>query len=290
MKKLLLLLTLVSFTMNAQTILFEDDFESYTATDNVGEDTDIPGTYMSYDVDGDAYNWGLSNPANFTQTVGDLYSGNFIMSASYITEGAGGNGGQGAISPDNILVLPMLSIPSAATSIELSYLVGSATDPDYYSETYSVQVTATSDQATILAATPILDTTLAFQGVEVITLNLDAYVGQDVYISFRHYDTSDEWLIGLDNIKVQYTDTSSVEDLLAQGFSYYPNPVSDALNMKANTAINTVSILNLLGQEVLNVTPNQLQSSIDFSNLNSGVYLVKVQIGNTNGTFKIVKK
>lgn len=289
MKKLLLLLAFVSFTMNAQTILFEDDFEAYTVGDNVGEDTDIPANYLSYDVDGDTYNWGLSNPVNYTQPFADIYTGNFIASASYITIGAGGNGGQGAISPDNILVLPMMSIPTDAADVELVYWVGSGTDVGFFSETYSVQVTATSDQAAVLAATPIYDTTLAFQGGEFITLNLDAYIGQDVYVSFRHYNTTDEWLIGLDDIKVQYTAGASVEDLQALGFSYYPNPVVNNLNMKANTAIDNVSVFNLLGQEVLNVSPNKLQTGIEFSNLNAGVYLVKVQIGTTSGTFKVVK-
>jgi len=290
MKKLLLLLILVSFTMSAQTVLFEDDFESYIPTDNVGEDTDIPGTFLSYDVDGDGFNWGLATPTNFTQPMDGIYTGNFIMSASYITLGAGGNGGQGALSPDNILVLPMVSIPAGALNVEFLYFVGSGTDPDFFSESYSVQVTPTSDQAAILAATPILDTTLAFQGGEFKTLDLNAYAGQDVYISFRHYNTTDEWLLGLDDLKVQYTGVASVEDLQSIGFSYYPNPVQNTLNMTANTAIDNVSVLNLLGQEILNVSPSKLQSSVDFSDLNAGVYLVKVQIGNTSGTIKVVKE
>ena len=290
MKKLLLLVALASFTMNAQTILFEDDFESYSVTDNVGEDTDIPATYVSYDVDGDTYNWGLASVTNFTQPLGDLYTGNFLLSASYITSGAGGNGGQGALSPNNIIVLPMVSIPSGATNVELIYLVGSATDPNFFSETYSVQVTESSDQAAILAATPIFDTTLGFQGAEVITLSLDAYAGQDVYVSFRHYDTTDQWLLGLDDVKIQYDSGASVEDLQAKVFSYHPNPVSNVLNLQAHVAISNVNIYNILGQEVLAVTPSQTQSEIDFSSLKAGVYLVKVQIGNTEGTFKIVKQ
>lgn len=290
MKKLLLLVALASFTMNAQTILFEDDFESYSVTDNVGEDTDIPATYVSYDVDGDTYNWGLAIGTSFTQPLGDLYTGNFLLSASYITTGAGGNGGQGALSPNNIIVLPMVSIPSGATNVELIYLVGSATDPNFFSETYSVQVTESSDQAAILAATPILETTLSFQGSDVITLSLDAFAGQDVYVSFRHYDTTDQWLLGLDDVKIQYDSGASVEDLQAQGFSYHPNPVSNVLNLQAHVAISNVNIYNILGQEVLAVTPSQTQSEIDFSSLKAGVYLVKVQIGNTEGTFKIVKQ
>ncbi len=290
MKKLLLLFLLVPFFVQAQVTLFEDDFEAYTATDNVGEDTDIPATYMSYDVDGDGYNWGLAHVDNFTQPFSDYYVGNFITSASYITNGAGGNGGQGALSPDNILVLPMISIPEYSADVLLSLLVGSGTDIDFFSEHYSVIVTTSSDQADILAATPLLETTLSFQGAEFINVPLDGYEGQDIYISFRHFNTTDEFLLCIDNLKVQYTDTSSVEDLEAHGFSYYPNPVNDVLNLSANTAIDQVEILNLLGQKVFVDTPKALQQSVDFSDLQSGIYLVKVAIDGSEGTFKIVKK
>lgn len=290
MKKILLLLLLIPFMVQAQITLFEDDFESYTATDNVGEDIDIPATYMSYDVDGDGFNWGLAHVDNFTQPFSDYYVGNFMISASYITTGAGGNGGQGALSPNNILVLPMMSIPEYSADLSLTMLVGSGTDPDYFSEHYSVIVTTTSDQADILAATPVLETTLAFQGAEFINVPLDGFAGQDIYISFRHFNTTDEFILGIDNIELKFTDTSSVEDLEALGFSYYPNPVNDVLNLKANSTIDQVEILNLLGQKVFVDTPNSLQKSVDFSDLQSGIYLVKVAIDGSEGTFKIVKK
>ncbi len=290
-------MALVSFTMNAQNIIFEDDFESYTTTDNVGEDTDIPDTYLSYDQDGDTYNWGLSNPANFTQSASylELFTNNFIVSASYLTLGEAGNGGTGTyeaaniLSPDNILVTPMISIPAGATGIELSFVVGSGSDPDYFSETYSVAVTTSSDVTDILAATPILDTTLLFQGSETVTLNIDDYAGQDVYISFRHYNCTDMFTLGIDNIKVEAA-SLAIEDLQALNFKYYPNPVNNVLNMSANTAIENISVINLLGQEVMNVVPNALQTSIDTSNLDAGVYLVDVKIGDSTGTIKIVKE
>ena len=52
MKKITLLAAVfVAFAMNAQTVLYENDFETEVAGDNVGEDTDIPADFMSYDVD-----------------------------------------------------------------------------------------------------------------------------------------------------------------------------------------------------------------------------------------------
>ncbi len=293
MKKVLLLFLFCSFFVaQAQvTTLFEDDFESYTATDNVGEDTDIPDTYMSYDVDGDGYNWGLANVANFTQTtIADMYSGNFMISASYITTGAGGNGGVGAISPNNILVFPMMSIPAGAENVVFSCTLGSGTDPDYFSEHYAVTVTTENTQDAILAATPVLEATLPAVGTETVTFSLDDFAGQDVYVAFRHFNTTDQWILGIDDVSVTYGATGSLEDLQALGFTYYPNPVNDVLNLKADVSINEISISNLLGQEVYRSTPNMLQQTVDFSNLETGVYMVSVSIDGNEGTFKIVKR
>ncbi len=253
MKKITLLAAFfAAFAMNAQTVLFETDFEGEVVGDNVGEDTDIPADFMSYDVDGDGFNWGLSNPVNFTQPFGDLYVGNFIASASYITNGAGGNGGQGALSPNNILVLPMVSIPDGAVNVEFSYLVGSGTDPDFFSETYSVTVTNSSDEADILAATPILSTTLAFQGIETVTLNLDDYVGQDVYIAFRHHDTTDQWLLGLDDLRVQ-AEVLSVVDFAFNNFSHYVANEQLVLNADKldlfELSTNTIKLLNYIAEK-----------------------------------------
>lgn len=142
MKKITLFASiLTALAMNSQNIIYQEDFESYTVGDNVGEDTDIPPTFLSYDLDGDGFNWGLTNPVNFTQTMGDIYNGNFIMSASYITLGANNNGNQGSLDANNILVLPMISIPAGASGVNFSYYVGSGTSTNFFSEYYEVTVT-----------------------------------------------------------------------------------------------------------------------------------------------------
>ncbi len=84
--------------------------------------------------------------------------------------------------------------------------------------------------------------------------------------------------------------TTSISDLEAVGFTYYPNPVNDSLTMKANENISSVSVFNMLGQEVKRSTPSALETNIDMSNLANGTYFVKAQVGDAVGTFKIVKK
>lgn len=75
-----------------------------------------------------------------------------------------------------------------------------------------------------------------------------------------------------------------------QSFTYYPNPVLNNLSIDAKYAISKVSIHSLIGQLVNVITPNNLSTTIDMNNLESGVYFVTVEINNTKETFKVIKK
>ena len=82
----------------------------------------------------------------------------------------------------------------------------------------------------------------------------------------------------------------SVSDQAFENFTYYPNPVENSLVLKAATTIQTVKVYNLLGQEVLTVSPNATNSTIEMSSLQTGTYLMKVSIDNTEQTFRLIKK
>lgn len=73
-------------------------------------------------------------------------------------------------------------------------------------------------------------------------------------------------------------------------FKYYPNPVSNELNLSAKSTIDSVTIYNLLGQSVLISEPKSFESSLNMSNLQNGIYIVKVSIANTKQTIKIIKE
>jgi hypothetical protein len=78
-------------------------------------------------------------------------------------------------------------------------------------------------------------------------------------------------------------------DFDQKGFSAFPNPVTDVLNLSAKEAISSVSIYNVLGQEVYNAQVNALNTSINTASFTSGAYFVKVNIAGTEGTVKILK-
>ena len=74
----------------------------------------------------------------------------------------------------------------------------------------------------------------------------------------------------------EYDSTASVGEEVIDGLSLYPNPVEDTLNIKSQENISKVAIYNLIGQEVRVLTPNTSNLEVDLSNLDSGVYIVKI--------------
>ncbi|RTY95084.1 T9SS type A sorting domain-containing protein [Flavobacterium sp. GT3R68] len=73
-------------------------------------------------------------------------------------------------------------------------------------------------------------------------------------------------------------------------FSYYPNPVKDVLNLSYTTQISTVSVFNLLGQEVMTKAINASQSQIDMSHLSTGTYVVQVTADDQVKMIKVIKE
>ncbi|MDN3724632.1 T9SS type A sorting domain-containing protein [Aequorivita sp. SDUM287046] len=83
--------------------------------------------------------------------------------------------------------------------------------------------------------------------------------------------------------------TVGVDEFSAAKFSVYPNPVKDMLNIKSSTAVDNVTVYDLLGKVVLQENPGKISPAINMGNLASGSYLVKVTIGDSSKTVKVLK-
>jgi hypothetical protein len=69
----------------------------------------------------------------------------------------------------------------------------------------------------------------------------------------------------------------------------YPNPVENTLNVSAGISVDSVSIFDITGREVLRAKPNATAFSLDVADLNKGLYLVTVKAGKQEITTKLVK-
>ena len=88
----------------------------------------------------------------------------------------------------------------------------------------------------------------------------------------------------------------SIEEL-ASSINIYPNPVNDILYIETQTLTQTLTQTQTLTVEIYDVfgrqqsTVNGQQTlSIDVSNLNSGIYFVKINTANGNIVNKFIKK
>jgi hypothetical protein len=73
-------------------------------------------------------------------------------------------------------------------------------------------------------------------------------------------------------------------------FDMYPNPANTSVTINAKNNIDSVSVFNLLGQEVMVAAPNAVQTTLDISNLNSGVYLVRTTSQGKIATSRLIKR
>lgn len=81
-----------------------------------------------------------------------------------------------------------------------------------------------------------------------------------------------------------------LEETVFAGLNIYPNPVQEKLSISNQNTIESVTVSNLLGQQVLYKVANATDLQIDLSALQQGVYLIKIASEGKEKTMKIVKK
>lgn len=174
-------------------VIFNAPFYN-TGTDGYAFDFEndfVEGRLLNWntiDADGDSYNWMLS-------PIGEGYGRNgsdgVVMSYSYSNYA-------GALNPDNYLVSPQLAI--TANNHYVTFY-GSALDEQYPADHFGLAVSATGIPGSF---TMLQEWTMtAKQGNwHEYSVDLNSYVGQDVYIAIRHFNCSDNFCICVDDIFV----------------------------------------------------------------------------------------
>ena len=224
------------------------------------EGADFPPTgWTTIDADGDTQDW-FAYEYDGTAHTGTKSA----ASASY--SGA-------ALTPENYLITPQLTVTAG---MMLSYWVA-AQDPDWTAEKYKVVVSTTGADAADFTEILVTETlTPADSEWGNRTLDLAAYVGQDIHVAFVHFDCTDNFYIKFDDVSTTTVgiNNANMEDV---SVSVYPNPASDILNIRSANRVIAVNVFNIVGQTVISTNPGANQTELDLSTLTSGVYFVKVE-------------
>ncbi|HLA55026.1 MAG TPA: choice-of-anchor J domain-containing protein [Flavobacterium sp.] len=72
--------------------------------------------------------------------------------------------------------------------------------------------------------------------------------------------------------------------------TYYPNPVTNFLNLSNDKDITDVTVTNMLGQQVMAKSINATNTQLDLSGLSQGTYMVRVNTTDATKVVKVVKQ
>jgi hypothetical protein len=64
-----------------------------------------------------------------------------------------------------------------------------------------------------------------------------------------------------------------------------PNPAKDNINISTSENIISISIFDVIGNKITEVSPNSDKTSVNIKNLNKGLYFIQVYVQNYNKPF-----
>ncbi|NQX85024.1 MAG: T9SS type A sorting domain-containing protein [Flavobacteriaceae bacterium] len=294
-KNTFLFLLVTSLVLNAQTTIWEDNFESYP-------DFEIAsiGNYTLIDNDGGTH-YGSTN-YDFTN---EGYVGTAIIFNSSMTtpsaagtqwdshEGSKGlyffaSGANNTTKPnDDWVITPEIDLTNYESAM-FSFWAKSITD-EWGLERIEVAVSTTDTDPTNFT---VISPGGTFEEIPTTyteySYDLSAYNGQQIYIAI-HYVSNDSFFLQMDEFLVQGT-SLSLEEFEQNLISYDFNQNTKDFTLTSETVLNSVSFYNILGQASKTVTLSKNSETIDLSELQSGIYIVKINGDNASKTIKLLIK
>ena len=107
------------------------------------------------------------------------------------------------------------------------------------------------------------------------------FLANNGYSGYELFGSNSEALLSSDDFNNQISFNEEV--------ILYPNPVNSMVTLKANFSIDKIFIFDISGKKVLDFSTNTNQETIDVSELNSGIYFVKIFTENGVYLNKIIK-
>ena len=224
MKKItLLFLFLFALQSQAQTY-YSENFEGGTLNG-----------WTTADLDGDSNEWAALNASSINSTLGSKS----MVSFSY------DDATSAPLTPDNLATSPAIDL-TTVTASNVFFLYDQLTDSSWPDEHYAIYITTSNDPAVITATTPFYETDVA----EVVLANklfdLSSFIGQTIYISFRHYNCTDKYYLIIDNLEVKTLPLNDVElvssSIARYGLMNLPNNISLTFKNKGSNIVDNVTV------------------------------------------------
>ena len=251
-----LFLSLYNFSIAQTTVLSEDFNNGFPA-----------GWQLINDDQGIPYN---NNSVNFITDA-------FVMAEDYDSTGIGDSilvatsWLDPIVDANDFLILPSVTLGPSGNYIYFEIKSIDQSYPDGIQLLYTFNDLSVD---TIMSSGILFDTIAAPPywtqfAVDLDTLGLE---NQSVRFVFRHYG-NDQFILGLDNIRIDINDPSFIPNKLIENISIYPNPSNGSFNIQGINNTESYKIFNLHGQLLQNGTViDNVQTS-----LNKGIYLLEIR-------------
>jgi hypothetical protein len=191
--------------------------------------------WTTSDLNNDGLEWSVLNASSINAAFG----AGSLLSFSY------DDATETAVTPDNLVTSPAIDL-SVVTDPNVYLLYDQITASDWPQEHYAVYVTTSNDPATIIASTPVFETTVANGNLANKFFNLTSYIGQTVYVSFRHYNCYDKYYLVLDNVKIKSLATNDVQFVSAKLNRYgLLNSTNTLIYTVKNAGVNAITNLTI---------------------------------------------
>ena len=235
-----------------------------------------------YDNDADGNYWYYVNYADI-----DGAGNNVAASASWTSA-------TGALTPDNWVIMGPIDLTDHTDAL-LEWKVRGI-DPAWCQENYSVYVGSSNNYNDLINGSVSYNETIANGGDACgntfadRSLDISAATGGLVYIGFRHHDTTDVFVLNVDDVSVT-SSTMSNEEFTLENIDYTFNQETNILRVSSEELLSNIQIYNMLGQQVLNQDLNDSSVVLNLYDLSSSIYIVNVEGNNSKSkTFKLAIK
>ncbi|MBK7174116.1 MAG: choice-of-anchor J domain-containing protein [Bacteroidales bacterium] len=264
MKKPLLLLAMIGISLFSfgQTYLLEEFFD---------DPENLPSTFTTIDQDGDGYIWRINTWESEVYAVSD----------SWLSD-------PGALTPENYLVTPKISLAGLSGTVTLRYTVQVA-DEEYFEEKYKVALSTTGNQVADFSNVLFTETTTLTEYYvwKERLIDLTPFIGEDIYLTWCHFECTDMYKLLLDSIQVIYNTDVSVNAEPALHLSVFPNPATDQVKVSGDFENAEISLFTADGRQVYRSVNETKQAFIPVSRLEKGVYILRLQTSSGTITRKV---
>lgn len=124
-------------------------------------------------------------------------------------------------------------------------------------------------------------------------LSVDISVDLSTFTGFKEFGITSNLnnIVWYDNLYVHKNTVLSNDEFSKTSFRAYPNPTQDSWTVKGqNAQIESIRVIDILGKEVISLSPNSSEATINGSDLKSGIYFAQIKTLLGVDSVKLVKQ